>query len=185
MTHHDTTLDSAQTSLKTSALSTNEKHQIATHILAALPHCRLLNMSVEAITDTHLVMRLPYQQAIVGNPETGAVHGGSLTTLMDTASGAAAILALPEPGLCPTLDLRIDYMNAARAGEDLLAYACVSRVSSSVIFTECQVVQAHDETVVAKCSATFMQLEGEAARHARAAVAALRQSLNTRSGAPS
>jgi len=159
--------------------SLEEKRIIATHILAILPHCRLLGMSVEDVTDDTLVMRLPYQLAIVGNPETGAVHGGSLTTLMDSASGAAAILSLPEPGLCPTLDLRIDYMNPARAGEDLLAYARVSRTSKSVVFTECTVVQAHaEDVVVAKCSATFMRLEGEAAQKASAAIQALKASFD-------
>lgn len=158
--------------------SLEEKRIIATQILAILPHCRLLGMSVEDVTDDTLVMRLPYQLAIVGNPETGAVHGGSLTTLMDSASGAAAILSLPEPGLCPTLDLRIDYMNPARAGEDLLAYARVSRTSKSVVFTECTVVQAHDDAVVAKCSATFMRLEDDAAKKASAAIQALKASFD-------
>lgn len=162
--------------------SLEERRIVATQILSILPHCRLLGMRVEEVTADTLVMRLPYQLAIVGNPETGAVHGGSLTTLMDSASGAAAILSLPEPGLCPTLDLRIDYMNAARAGEDLLAYARVSRTSRSVVFTECTVVQAHDKAVVAKCSATFMRLEDEAAKKANAAIRALKQAATSTQG---
>ncbi len=162
-----------------------EKTRFAARVLSALPHCQLLGMSIESVTEVELVMRLPYQTAIVGNPETGAIHGGSLTTLMDTASGVAAMLSLPEPGLCPTLDLRIDYMNAARAGEDLLAYARVSRVSNSIVFTECDVRQAHDGAIVAKCSATFMRLEGEAAKRVSEAVAALRKSPEIAPGDPS
>ncbi|MDO6805534.1 PaaI family thioesterase, partial [Wenyingzhuangia sp. 1_MG-2023] len=70
-------------------------------------------------------MMLPYAPELVGNPITGALHGGSLTTLMDTACGTAVVNALPGFELCPTLDLRVDYMRSARSGQNLLAHASV------------------------------------------------------------
>ena len=33
------------------------------------------------------LFRLPYSQSIVSDPESGIVHGGVVTTLMDSAGG--------------------------------------------------------------------------------------------------
>ncbi|GGY43527.1 hypothetical protein GCM10011297_15460 [Bacterioplanes sanyensis] len=132
----------------------------AQRFVATLRHCQVLGLSVEQADEQLLVMRLPYREQIVGNPATGVVHGGSLTTLMDTACGTAVFATLPGFELCPTLDLRMDYMKAATPDIDLLAEARVTRVASSVVFTECEVVQRHgdEREVIARCAATFMRI---------------------------
>ncbi|WP_414708175.1 PaaI family thioesterase, partial [Pseudomonas sp. UBA6310] len=56
----------------------------ATRFLSALRHCQVLGMQVHAGNAQGLTLRLPYSQQIVGNPETGVIHGGAITTLMDT-----------------------------------------------------------------------------------------------------
>lgn len=133
----------------------------AERFVATLRHCQLLGLRVESAEDQVLVMRLPYSDSIVGNPLTGTVHGGSLTTLMDTACGTAVFSILPGFELCPTLDLRMDYMQAAAPGQDLLAEARVVRVASHVVFTECHVYQEQDRELVARCAATFMRIGAE------------------------
>lgn len=130
----------------------------AERFLATLRHCQLLGLTVEDANEQRLVMRLPYRSPIVGNPMTGTVHGGSLTTLMDTACGTAVFSVLPGFELCPTLDLRMDYMKAASAEHDLLAIARVVRIADSVVFTQCDVVQGEHADVVARCAATFMRI---------------------------
>ncbi|WP_430462048.1 PaaI family thioesterase [Thalassolituus sp. LLYu03] len=135
----------------------------AERFVATLRHCQVLGLSVESMEGTTLVMRLPYSDKIVGNPMDGTVHGGSLTTLMDTACGTAVFSVLPGFELCPTLDLRMDYMKAAEPGIDLLAEARVIRIASSVVFTECEVFQGEGEArdLVAKCAAAFMRIGPE------------------------
>ena len=133
----------------------------AERFVSTLRHCQILGLTVEHAAEETLVMRLPYSQSIVGNPLTGVVHGGSLTTLMDTACGTAGFAVLPGFELCPTLDLRMDYMKAATPDRDLLAEARVVRVASSVVFTQCDVYQDTDGSerdLVARCSATFMRI---------------------------
>ena len=39
---------------------------------------------------------------------------------MDTTAGAAVVCAMPEFELCPTLDLRVDYMRSAKPGQSVL-----------------------------------------------------------------
>lgn len=82
-----------------------------------------------------MTLVLPWSPAIVGNPQTGAVHGGALTTLMDTTCGMATLCVLPRFEVCPTLDLRIDYMHPAEAGKDIYGHAQCYRVTRDVIFT--------------------------------------------------
>ncbi len=130
----------------------------AERFVATLRHCQVLGLTVESAQDNVLIMRLPYSEQIVGNPVTGTVHGGSLTTLMDTACGTAVFSSLPGFELCPTLDLRMDYMKAATPNRDLFAEARVTRVASSVVFTECEVFQGEERDLVAKCAATFMRI---------------------------
>ena len=133
----------------------------AERFIATLRHCQVLGLTVEHGEENFLVVRLPYSQHIVGNPLTGTVHGGSLTTLMDTACGTAVFASLPGFELCPTLDLRMDYMKAAEPNQDLIAEARLIRIASHVVFTECNVYQAEDRELVARCSATFMRIGPE------------------------
>src|SRR5262249_34096430 len=64
-----------------------------------IPHNKALGM--ELVTATFnpavAVLSLPFKPELVGNPETGHVHGGVITTLIDATGGAAVFLALKEP----------------------------------------------------------------------------------------
>lgn len=129
----------------------------AERFLALLRHCELLKLSVGKVTDNELEMFLPYSKEIVGDPLSGVLHGGGLTTLMDTACGTLVFAALPDFELCPTLDLRMDYMKAATPGQGLVAKAEIVRATRSVVFTACKVYQ-EDGTLIARCGATFMRI---------------------------
>jgi uncharacterized protein (TIGR00369 family) len=135
--------------------------QKAERFISVLRHCQLLGLKVLQADETSLQVRLPYSGDIIGNPMMGIIHGGALTTLMDTACGTACFVAIEGMELCPTLDLRVDYMKASEAGLDLVAHASVTRITNNVIFTECQVKQEVDGTLVAKCNATFMRIGAE------------------------
>lgn len=101
---------------------------MAERFLSALRHCQVLQMRVHHADAQGMTLVLPYSARIVGNPQTGAVHGGAITTLMDTTCGMATLCALPEFEVCPTLDLRIDYMHPAEAGKDIFGHAYCYRV---------------------------------------------------------
>jgi len=133
----------------------------AERFIATLRHCQLLGLTVLDADDDSLRVRLPYSDKIIGNPLSGVVHGGSLTTLMDTACGTAVFIALPGFELCPTLDLRVDYMKASEPGQDLVADAKATRISNNVVFTECLVRQENNGEVIAKCNAAFMRIGGD------------------------
>ena len=132
--------------------------QKAERFISVLRHCQLLGLEVLSAETDSLKMKLPYSEKIIGNPLAGIIHGGALTTLMDTACGTACFVAIEGMELCPTLDLRVDYMKSSEPGQDLVAHASVTRITNNVVFTECLVRQQNDDTLVAKCNATFMRI---------------------------
>lgn len=126
--------------------------------IGTLRQCQTLGIQVVTARLNELVLELPYSAAIVGDPSTGIIHGGAITTLMDTASGSVVICALPEFELCPTLDLRVDYMRPAKPGVPVLARATAYRVTRNIIFTRCEAYQEGGVGTVANCVATFMRI---------------------------
>lgn len=135
----------------------------AERFLSSLRHCDVLGMTLFEEREDGVTLALPWKSELVGNPETGALHGGVLTTLMDTACGTAVVQTLPGCEVCPTLDLRVDYMRSARAGRELRAIARINRISHQVVFAECRVEQvgddlSSDDRLVARCIATFMRM---------------------------
>lgn len=120
-----------------------------------------LGLAVESAGEGELVLRLPYSDQIIGNPDTGVIHGGAITTLMDTASGSVIMCALDEFELCPTLDLRVDYMRPAQPHKPVFARAETYKVTRNIIFTRCEAFQDNGETI-ANCVGTFMRIGREA-----------------------
>ena len=130
----------------------------AARFVGVLKHCQVLGMKVTDANADSVTIELPYNESHVGNPTTGVIHGGVLTTLMDTASGTMVINALPQMELCPTLDLRVDYVRAAEPKKSIFAFAEAYRVSRNVVFTRCTVHQGDINEPVANCVATFMRI---------------------------
>src|ERR1700730_8680022 len=56
---------------------------------------------------------LPYRPVFVGDTETGVLHGGVVTAMLDESCGMAVQLALDGTSAIATLDLRIDYQKPA------------------------------------------------------------------------
>src|SRR5512139_1475809 len=87
-----------------------------------VPHNRALGIEIVDMQPSQAWFRLPYDEKLVGNPDTGVIHGGAITALLDGASGAAVFAALTTPVPIATLDLRIDYLRPAEAGRVILAH---------------------------------------------------------------
>ncbi|UVJ42469.1 PaaI family thioesterase [Pseudomonas sp. LS1212] len=130
----------------------------AERFLSVLRHCQKLGMHVHSANADGMTLVLPYSPQIVGNPQTGTLHGGAVTTLMDTTCGMATLCVLPEFEVCPTLDLRIDYMHPGEAGKDVYGFAQCYRVTRDVIFTRGFAYQDDPAQPIAQVVGTFMRL---------------------------
>jgi uncharacterized protein (TIGR00369 family) len=103
-----------------------------------------------------VVIHLPYAAHLVGNPDTGVLHGGGITALLDAASGACVFLKIMKPVPVATLDLRIDYLRPAEPPRDVLARAECYHITRNVAFV--RAVAYHDDPAnpIASSVGTFM-----------------------------
>ncbi|APC15256.1 thioesterase [Pseudomonas frederiksbergensis] len=139
-------------------MTDNPIFERATRFLSALRHCQVLGLRVHSASHDGLTITLPYSPQIVGNPQTGVIHGGAITSLMDTACGMATLCVLPEFEVCPTLDLRIDYMHPAEPHKEVHGFAQCYRVTTDVIFTRGFAYQDDPEQPIAHVVGTFMRM---------------------------
>jgi uncharacterized protein (TIGR00369 family) len=121
-----------------------------------IPHNKALGMEALEISRANARFSLKYDPKLVGNPDTGVLHGGAITALLDACSGAAVFAALSEWVPIATLDLRIDYLRAAEPGRNVIAHATCYRTTRNVAFT--RAVAYHDDEAdpIASSAGTFM-----------------------------
>ncbi|GLH81827.1 phenylacetic acid degradation protein [Bradyrhizobium sp. SSBR45G] len=99
---------------------------------------------------------LPYRPVFVGDSDTGVIHGGVVTAMLDESCGMAVQLALDGNSAIATLDLRIDYQKPATPGLDIKAHAVCFRVTRSIAFVRATAYQDEESDPVATATACFM-----------------------------
>jgi uncharacterized protein (TIGR00369 family) len=136
------------------------------------PQAKALGVDLVRVDRAESVMRLPWREDLVGDPETGVIAGGAVTTLLDHTCGQAVWAALEALQPIATLDLRIDYMRPARPREDLLAHALCYKVTRSIAFVRASAYETDPSDPVAAAQASFMLTGSPRDGSARAATAA-------------
>jgi uncharacterized protein (TIGR00369 family) len=132
-----------------------DKAKLARQFITAIPHARTLGMQVTDLSDGVAVMSMPYDPQLVGDPETGVIHGGAVSALLDTCCGAAVISHPKNPGGTATIDLRIDYMRAATPGQTLRARAECYHITRNVAFVRATATDDDDALPVATATGSF------------------------------
>ncbi|HXC55952.1 MAG TPA: PaaI family thioesterase [Rhizomicrobium sp.] len=128
-------------------------------------YTRALGAEIVEAAPGRCLMRLPYSRDIVGNPDTGVVHGGVITGLLDHAcgmavgSGLATVILAPEARIVTsyaTLDLRIDYMAAAKPGADIFVAGECVKITRQIVFARGLAYQASADDPIATATGTFI-----------------------------
>lgn len=121
-----------------------------------VPHNRALGLELVELADARARFRLPWAPKLVGDPRTGVLHGGAITSMMDACCGAAVFMALDEPKPIATLDLRIDYLRPATPKEPVNAHAHCYKVTRNVAFVRGVAYHASEDDPIASATGTFM-----------------------------
>jgi uncharacterized protein (TIGR00369 family) len=112
-------------------------------LMAGLPHAREIGMRLHRSAGGRAVLSVAYDEKLVGDPESGVLHGGVVTALLDTACGSAVMSMPGKLRGTATLDLRIDYMRPATVGQTVWAAAECYRMTRSIGFA--RAVAYHDD----------------------------------------
>ena len=131
------------------------QHLLVRKFIEAIPHAQALGMQVIEIGAGRGVITMPYDERLIGDPETGVIHGGAVSALMDTCGGAAVMSHPSSPMGTATIDLRIDYMRAARPGDMITAIAECYHMTRSVAFVRATAMDADMDRPVAAATGAF------------------------------
>lgn len=114
------------------------------------PFMQMVGIEVTEIDEGSAEGRLPYDESLRSSNYGDVVHGGATYALADTIGGAAVVSLSQD--VCPTVDMRIDYLSPART--DLQATADVLRFGSNLATAQ---VEVHDveDTHIATAHGTY------------------------------
>ncbi|MCL3880926.1 PaaI family thioesterase [Marivita sp. GX14005] len=132
-----------------------DKARIARQFIQSIPHARALGMQITALDDGMAEITMPYDTRLIGDPETGVIHGGAVSALMDTCGGAAVMSHPAAPAGTATIDLRIDYMRAATPGQSITARAEIYHITRNVAFVRATARDEDAELPVATATGAF------------------------------
>lgn len=132
-----------------------DKTQMARQFMEAIPHARDLGMVLTQLDNGVATITMPYDERLIGDPDTGVMHGGAVSALMDSCCGAAVMSHPSNPGGTATIDLRIDYMRAANAGQGLSTTATCYHITRSVAFVRATACDDDTDNPVAMATGTF------------------------------
>lgn len=125
-------------------------------LMTAIPHSRELGMRLISRAPDEAVMMIPYDPRLIGDPETGVMHGGAITALLDTCCGTAVMMSSKKPSSTATLDLRINYMRPATPEKSVYAHAHCYRATRSVGFVRAVAYHENRDDPIATASAAFI-----------------------------
>ncbi|NRB17191.1 MAG: PaaI family thioesterase [Rhodobacteraceae bacterium] len=132
-----------------------DKTQLARQFIEVIPHAQELGLVLQSIGNGMAEISMPYDVKLIGDPDTGVIHGGAVSALMDTCCGAAVMCHPDAPGGTATIDLRIEYMRAATPGQTILTKATCHHISRNVAFVRAVAMDDDRDRPVATATAAF------------------------------
>lgn len=107
-----------------------------------------LKMEIVTLKKGYARLKIPFTENLIGDPFRPALHGGVISTLLDTAGGIAAFTSSNPGDKLSTVDIRIDYLRPGGL-KDLMADGRVLRIGNRVAVCEIIAFQDDPESPVA------------------------------------
>ena len=126
-----------------------------TKAIAFVPWAKEIGLQVIDVERGRARGKIGWNDHLVGDPETGVIHGGVITSMLDNLAGMAVVAALDEFKSTATLDLRIDYMRPAEKGLDIIGEAECYHVTRTVAFIRASAYNEGNDKIIAAATGAF------------------------------
>ena len=115
--------------------------EILRFVQEKVPFNKLLGIRGESVGSGRAVLLLPVRDEHLGDVRRPALHGGVVSTLIDSAGGIAAWSALAQGEGVSTVDLMVDFLEPGRVAGPLRAEAELVRKGNRVCHVRVRVTQ--------------------------------------------
>jgi uncharacterized protein (TIGR00369 family) len=122
-------------------------------------HGGAIGIAYQAHGEDWVELALPYDERLIGMPESGIIASGPIISLMDMATSLAIWIRLGRFRHQATLDLRIDYLRPAAPGKTIVGRGICYGTTKSVGFVRGMAHDGDADDPVANVTGTFMFTE--------------------------
>lgn len=135
--------------------------EICSRFVTSVRHSMELGIEVTEADELRVTAIMPWQERLVGNPDTGVLHGGAVFAFLDQVGGlAVATRVYPSFEITPTIDFRLDHLRAPAKGKTVVGVAECYRLTEHVAFVRLSAFeQGQQEDPVATGLATYMRMK--------------------------
>ena len=128
---------------------------LATRMAHGVPQAAALGFEFVSMDGGVGVLRAPWREDLVGDPDTQVIAGGVVTSLLDHVCGLAVQAGRAHPTPTATLDLRIDYMRPAKPRSGVTARAECYKYANTIAFVRATAYDDDPDDPVATAQAAF------------------------------
>lgn len=134
--------------------------QMCERYVSSVRHSHELGIEILEAAEQSVRARMPWQERLVGNPDTNMIHGGALFAFLDQLGGLAnAMRVFPSFEITPTIDFRIDHLRAPTPGTAIIGAADCYRLSEHVAFVRLEAWAEGSDEPIATGLATYMRMK--------------------------
>ena len=123
-------------------------------LMAAVPYCEFLGLKASLRGD-EVVLEMPFDPKLIGNPGIPALHGGVIGSLLETAAIAQAIWSTRAARIPKPVDFTVDYLRTGRAVTSY-AKARLARQGRRVVNVHAEMWQEDEARPVASLRGHFL-----------------------------
>ena len=111
-----------------------------------------LNAKVIEVNEGHVKMSFKVEKYMLNPIEI--MHGGIMATILDEVMGAASF-TLGRPNGFATINMNVDYLNPARAGEIVIGEGSIIRAGKTVLHVKAELYNT-DNKLLAKATSNMI-----------------------------
>jgi uncharacterized protein (TIGR00369 family) len=123
-------------------------------LIAAVPYCAWLGLLARVEVE-RVVLQMPFDAKLIGNPIIPALHGGVIGSLLETAAIVQAIWTTQSASIPKPVDITIDYLRTGRAVTSY-ASARLARQGRRVVNVHAQMWQEDEAKPIAALRGHFL-----------------------------